>query len=150
MKTSPRFDLAIQTLYQAFHKQTLHPESCHHCAVGNILGQNDSWKHLSDAHGSLVLNYVGIINENFGKRFAGYKPSELLQIEAAFLKGCGYDLPLKKNSKRPKNPKDKSVLFEGLSATVTLLCQLEGIKDVMDCSKLFDFERINSKSLVLV
>ena len=46
MKTTKRFDLAIQKLYQAFHNNTLNPDDCKLCAVGNILDNNDNWKHL--------------------------------------------------------------------------------------------------------
>ncbi|HLV14034.1 MAG TPA: hypothetical protein VKY41_02560 [Xanthomarina sp.] len=140
MKTTKRLDLALQKLYVAFQNNTLHPECCKQCAVGNILDNNDSWKHLSDQHGSLNLNYVGLVNQNFGRKFNGYSPLELLQIEAVFLKACGYQLPLHNKNKRPKNPTDKDVLFEGLSAVVRFLCKLDQIQDVMDCSELFQYK----------
>jgi hypothetical protein len=148
MKTSKRLDLAIQKLYTAFQNNTLHPECCKQCAVGNILDHTDSWKHLSDQHGSLKLNYVGLVNQNFGKRFNGYSPIELLQIEAEFLKGCGYQLPFHHKNKKPKDPTDKDVLFLGLSAVVTFLCHLDQLPDVMDCSELFKYT-INPKTLKL-
>jgi hypothetical protein len=148
MKTSKRLDLAIQKLYTAFQNNTLHPECCKQCAVGNILDHTDSWKHLSDQHGSLKLNYVGLVNQNFGKTFNGYSPLELLQIEAEFLKGCGYQLPFHHKNKKPKDPTDKDVLFLGLSAVVTFLCHLDQLPDVMDCSELFKYT-INPKTLKL-
>jgi hypothetical protein len=135
-----RLHQAITKLYNAFHNDQLHPECCQQCAVGNILDNNDSWKHLSDEHGSLELNYVGVVNQKFGKRFNGYTPFELLQIEAHFLKGCGYTLPLHHAGKKPKNPKDKDILFNGLSETIKFLCELDGIDNVMDYSKLFEVE----------
>ncbi|MBJ7879115.1 Na(+)-translocating NADH-quinone reductase subunit F [Gelidibacter salicanalis] len=138
MKTSHRLDLAIQKLYTAFHSNALHPECCKQCAVGNILDNTDAWKHLSDNHGSLQLNYVGLVHQNFGRTFNGYSPSELLQIEATFLRGCGYSLPLGHNGTKPKNPRSKVVFFEGLSATVALLCALDGIDNIMDYSNLFE------------
>ena len=140
MKTSERFDNAIEKLYNAFHNGTLNPECCKQCAVGNISDNTDSWRHLTDNHGSTVLNYVGIVNENFGRKIKGYKPSELLQIEASFLRGCGYSLPLNYASHRPEDPTSKEILFDGLCATVSFLCALEGIPDIMDYSELFDFE----------
>ncbi|MGB3774810.1 MAG: Na(+)-translocating NADH-quinone reductase subunit F [Leeuwenhoekiella sp.] len=140
MKTSGRLEQAITKLYTAFHNDTLHPECCKSCAVGNILDNSDAWRHLSDNHGSLVLNYVGRVNEGFGRRINGYTPSELLKIEAVFLEGCGYNLPLGRKSKRPKDPTSKEVLFNGLNAAVSFLCYLDGIDDVMDYSKLFEFE----------
>lgn len=138
MKTSNRLDQAIKKLYVAFHNNTLHPECCQQCAVGNILDNKDSWKHLSDEHGSLTLNYLGLVHQNFGRKFNGYSPHELLQIEAIFLKGCGYSLPLHHAGKKPKNPQDKDILFKGLSETVKFLCELDGVENVMDYSKLFE------------
>jgi hypothetical protein len=139
MKTSPRFDHAIKKLYTAFHNNTLNPEDCKQCAVGNILDNKDSWKHLTDMHGSVKLNYVGLIHQNLGRKFNGYSPLELLQIEAAFLKGCGYRLGLNYCHK-PDYFKNKSILFNGLCEVVSQLCILDGIRNMMDCSLLFKFE----------
>ena len=141
MKTTPRFEAAIQNLYRAFHSETLNPECCNQCAVGTILGGSDAWKHLSDHHGSYQLNYVGKVHEMMGRRFQGYLPSELLRIENAFLQGCGYQLPLRYSHFKPSNPKDKEVVFDGLCATVTVLCKLDGIINTKDISVLFHFEK---------
>ncbi len=140
MNTQSRLDLAIQKLYKAFHTNELHPECCKLCAVGNILDNKDAWKHLSDEHGSLNLNYVGMVNQKLGKKFNGYSPLELLQIEATFLKGCGYSLPLNHKGEKPQNPQDKDILFNALSDTIAFLCKLDGADNVMDYSKLFEFE----------
>ncbi|WP_242155380.1 Na(+)-translocating NADH-quinone reductase subunit F [Aestuariivivens sediminis] len=131
-KTTNRFESALKKLYTAFHNNTLNPECCKQCAVGNILDNSDSWKHLSDTHGSLQLNYIGRVNEVFDKRFNGYSPSELLQIEATFLKACGYQLPLHHKNKKPKNPTAKDNLFKGLSAVISYLCYLDNIDNFMD------------------
>src|SRR5690606_15027101 len=150
MKTTKRLDLAIQKLYKAFHNHTLDPECCKQCAVGNILDQTDSWKHVSDNHGSLKLNYVGLVNQNLGKKFNGYSPLELLEIEATFLKACGYHLPLHHKNKKPKKPIDKDVLFLALSAVIQFLCTLDKISDVMDCSKVLQYEvSVTDKSTLL-
>lgn len=137
MKTTARFENAIAKLYQAFNNNTLHPEYCHRCAVGNILDNIDSWQHLTDRHGSGKLNYVGLVNQNFGKRFAGYTALELLEIECVFLKACGYSLPLIPGSKRPENSEDKNMLFHGLCAVITYLCELDNIANVMEYKQLF-------------
>jgi hypothetical protein len=63
--TTTRFDLAVKKLYKAFHNNTLNPDDCKHCAVGNILDCSDSWKNLTDRHGAVTLNYVGLVNQNF-------------------------------------------------------------------------------------
>ena len=59
---------ALSKLNTAFYDNTLHPECCIACAVGNICDNRDAWKHFTDVHGSLKLNYVGQVNEAFGKR----------------------------------------------------------------------------------
>ncbi|MGJ5642409.1 Na(+)-translocating NADH-quinone reductase subunit F [Formosa sp. S-31] len=140
MKTTSRFNTAIQKLYTAFHDNSLHPECCKSCAVGNILDRTDSWKYLSDSHGTTKLNYLGQVHQNLGRRFNGYTPLELLQIEAEFLKACGYTVPLHHKNRKPKSPLSKDNLFKGLSAVVSLLCLFDGIPDVMDCSRLFQYE----------
>ena len=141
MKTSPRLDQAITKLYSAFHNNELNPECCKSCAVGNILDNTDTWKYLTERHGSLTLSYIGRLNEGFGRRINGYTPSELLRVEAVFLKGCGYELPLIRNSKRPEKPTEKEVLFDGLCAAVAFLCKLDGVENVMDYSRLFECEQ---------
>ena len=138
MKTSQRLESAIKKLYTAFHNNELHPECCKQCAVGNILDNTDSWKHLSDEHGALELNYIGNVHQMLGRKFNGYSPLELLHIEARLLKACGYQLPLHHKNKKPKNPTDNDVLFEGLTAVVTYLCKLDNIPNVMDYTKLFE------------
>lgn len=140
MKASKRFNNAIEKLYQAFYNSTLNPDCCLQCAVGNICDNTDAWRHLTPAHGSTELSYLGELNEAFGRRIAGYKPSELLRLEAVFLRASGYELPITHTSRKPKKPVSKDVLFKGLTAAVGYLCELEGISDVMDCSKLFDFK----------
>ncbi len=138
MTAPKRLENAIHKLYVAFHNNELHPECCKSCAVGNILDRTDSWKHLSDEHGSLNLNYVGKVHQSFGRRFNGYTPMELLQIEATFLKACNYELPFRHNHKKPDNPKDKDLLFNGLSEVVRFLCQLDCVPNVMDYTRLFE------------
>jgi hypothetical protein len=145
MITSLRFENAIKKLYEAFHNNSLNPECCTQCAVGNILNNTESWKHLSDNHGSIELNYVGKVHQNLGRKFNGYTPIELLTIEATFLKGCGYDIPLNYKNDKPQNPTNKDILFKGLTAVINYLCRIEGIKNVMDYSKLFEVENDRPK-----
>jgi len=141
MYLTPRVEQAVNKLYKAFHNNTLHPECCKKCAVGNICNNIDSWQHLSDNHGSLRLNYIGSVHQQLGRKFYGFTPQEILRIEAAFLKGCGYSLPLHYKGIRPTNPTDKETLFNGLCAVVELLCELDGIKNIMDYNELFSFDK---------
>ena len=69
----------------------------------------------------------------------GYSPSELLTIEAVFLRGCGYSLPFRR-SERKVDPRDKEAQFNGLCAVVEYLCALDGVNNVMDVSRLFEYE----------
>ena len=149
MTTTPRLDAAIKKLYTAFHNNTLHPECCQQCAVGNILDNKEHWKNLSDNHGSLQLNYVGRVHQTLGRTFNGYSPLELLQIEYLFLKACGFQVPLHFKNNTPKNLTDKDVLFKGLYAVITYLCELDGVSNVMDYAKLFEVENNEPKYAVV-
>lgn len=140
MKTPERLEQALVKLYKAFHNNELNPEDCAACAVGNILDNHDSWKHLSNDHGSLELNYIGTVHQRLGRRFNGYTPKELLQIEKVFLEACGFQTPLCHYNSKPNNPTDKEVLFNGLNAVVSLLCKLDNVPDVMEYAKLFEYE----------
>ncbi|MFD1614702.1 Na(+)-translocating NADH-quinone reductase subunit F [Gelatiniphilus marinus] len=145
MKTSFRLESAIKKLYTAYHSNQLFPECCKQCAVGNILDKTDGWKHLSDYHGTLQLNYIGRVHQNLGRKFNGYSPLELLQIEAVFLTACGYQLPLNHKNNKPKNPKDNDVLFDGLCAVISYLCKLDDLNNVMEYTKLFEVEHNKPK-----
>ncbi|PWH81688.1 Na(+)-translocating NADH-quinone reductase subunit F [Algibacter marinivivus] len=145
METSTRLGSALKKLYTAFHNNTLNPECCKQCAVGNILSHTDNWKHLSDSHGALELNYIGKVHQTLGRKFNGYSPIELLKIEHIFLKACGYQLPLHYKNKKPKNPTDKTILFNGLYAVISFLCELDEIANVMDYTKLFEVENDKPK-----
>jgi len=145
MSITPRLERALSKLYEAFHSDQLNPECCKQCAVGNICNNNDTWKHLTYEHGSKDLTYVGLVNEKFGRKIYGYSPKQLLEIEAVFLRACGYGLPIRPNSERPTNANDKELLFNGLCAVVGYLCVLDGVKNVMDYSRLFEYEGTSAK-----
>ena len=139
MNLPTRLDSAIKKLYAAFHEGRLHPECCTQCAVGTICDNSDAWRHLSDAHGSPHVNYVGLVHQRLGRTINGYTPLELLKIEAVFLAACGYGVPMSRDSVRPVDPSNKDILFKGLCAVVAHLCLLDGVKDVMDYSQLFQY-----------
>ena len=145
MRTPPRLERALTKLYTAFHSGELNPECNRGCAVGNICDNTTTWRYLTEAHGSLKLSYIGNLNEYFGRRVFGYSPSELLRIEVVFLRACGYELPLKLGSKRPKDPQNKDMLFNALCATVAFLCKLDGVPNVMEYAKLFEYENDQPK-----
>lgn len=140
MKTTERLEQALTKLYIAFHNNKLNPECCSACAVGNILDNIDSWKYLSNEHGSLQLSYIGRVHQRLGRRFNGYTPQELLQIEKVFLEACGFKTPLCHYNPKPQNPRDKEILFNGLCAVVGFLCKIDNISNVMEYSKIFEYE----------
>lgn len=140
MKTTKRLEQALIKLYNAYHNDRLNPEDCTACAVGNILDNHESWKHLTLQHGSLQLSYVGRVHQNLGRKFNGYSPLEILQIEKIFLEACGFKTPLCHYNRKPLNPTDKDLLFKGLNAVVAYLCKLDNIPNVMDFSKIFEQE----------
>mgnify|MGYP001818880028 CR=1 FL=1 len=145
MKTLTRLEFAINKLYKAFHNNTLNPDCSKQCAVGNILDNTDSWKHLSDHHGAIELNYIGKVHETLGRKFNGYSPLELLKIEATFLKACGYTVPLHHKNDKPQNSTNKDILFFGLVAVIEFLCKLDNVANVMDYTKLFEFKNEKTK-----
>ncbi|KAA3625775.1 MAG: Na(+)-translocating NADH-quinone reductase subunit F [Flavobacterium sp.] len=140
MITSSRFDRAIRKLYAAFHSNNLHPECAMQCAVGTICDNTDAWKHFSNEHGSTQLNYVGRVHEGLGRKINGYAPSELMKIEAAFLDGCGYQLPLKAGNYRPQLPLDQDVLFQGLCKAIEVLCKLDNLPQLMDVGEQLNYQ----------
>ncbi len=144
MKFPTRLENAINKLYKAFHNDMLIPECPNQCAVGNVCDNRDFWKGFTDEHGSAQLNYVGKVNELFGKRYYGYSPLELLRLEQEFLKGCGFQIPLDVKKNGPQKNVSKEVLFDGLCASVSYLCTLDKVPNVMDYSRLFDY-RSSSK-----
>jgi hypothetical protein len=145
MQTPKRLEEALIKLYNAFHNNTLNPEDCAACAVGNILDNLDSWKHLSNEHGSLELSYIGRVHQNLGRKFNGYTPKEILQIEKIFLEACGFKTPLCHYNTKPQDPQNKEMLFNGLCAVVSFLCSLESLPDVMEYSKLFEYDQKEPK-----
>ena len=146
MQFPKRLENAINKLYEAFHNDMLIPECPCRCAVGNVCDNRDFWKGFTDEHGSAMLNYVGNVNELFGKRFYGYSPSQLLKLEQEFLLGCGFTIPLNPRKNSPQKQVSKETLFDGLSAAVGYLCQLDGIPNVMDYGKLFDYNKEEAHS----
>jgi len=138
-----RLEKALVKLYNAFHNDELNPECCSACAVGNILDKDDSWREFSITHGSLKLTHIGSVYEKAGKTFNGYSPLEILQIEKVFLEACGFKLPLCYYNPKPKDPRNKEILFNGLSAVVNLLCDLDNVSNVMGYSKIFEYDNEN-------
>lgn len=150
MRYTQRFENAIAKLYSAFTCGKLNPECCIQCAAGNIVDNKDYWKHFSDTHGSLKLNYVGNVHEFLGRRINGYLPSEILKTEYIFLQACGYGLPFSARSIKPKLPHSQDTLFNGLCAVITYLGALDGIENVMEVTGVFEKVLENRKLMMVV
>ena len=88
----------------------------------------------------MQLNYIGSVHQKLGRTFNGYTPKQLLKIEKIFLEACGFKTPLCHYNQKPINPRNKELLFNGLTAVISYLCKLDGVPNVMDYSKLFEYE----------
>lgn len=150
MKLPHRLEQAALKLYEAYYDKSLQPDCCHLCAVGNILDRKDFWKHFTDKHGSVQLNYVGLVHQNIGRTYKGYTPLQLLEIESVFLNACGFSLPLKRGSESPKITEDQ--LYFALMTTIRHLCKLEGIDSFMSLSPILqndsEAQKISDKKFV--
>ena len=149
MQLPYRLEKALNKLYTAFYNEQLDPENCCHCAVGNICDNIDAWKHFTDIHGSIKLNYLGRLHETLGKRINGYSPLELLSIEAVFLKACGYSLTSKNRLLKPAKIIDREMKFRGLCAAIDYLCALDNVENVMELYKRFDLTAKRKGSVVV-
>ena len=129
-----RFTRAIEKLYTAFHEGTLNAMNCKQCAVGNICNNKSDWRYIVEYGADMfALSHdkdpKGVINE------AGYSIVELMKIEKLFMYG------VKAIGQRHKHcHRDEDGQFKGLCAVVEYLCELDGIPNVMDFSKLFETE----------
>mgnify|MGYP000533657172 CR=1 FL=1 len=54
-----------------------------------------------------------------GRKFNGYTPQEILQIEKVFLDACGFKTPLCHYNKKPENPTaNDRLLIENIEFTI--------------------------------
>ena len=143
MDLPSRLEQALTKLYTAFYQDRLDPENCKYCAVGNICDNQDFWKHFTDIHGSEQLNYLGQLNQEFGKTFKGYSPKELLKTEAVFLNGCGYTFSPRKRLLKPAEKIDRDMMFNGMYSVVAYLCAIDGLSNIMDVSRRFESEMLH-------
>lgn len=136
-----RFTRAIEKLYTAFHKGELKATDSCACAVGNICNNKRGW---NDTNNFVEENYVKGSNYYDAEVFlkeenVGYNFIEIATIEKIFLTSMGYCIPFNIFVWRSIN-ETKETQFKGLCAVVEYLCELDGIPNVMDFSKLFETE----------
>ena len=143
MKTTKRFDRAVIKLYNAFHNGTLNAMDCEECAVGNICDNSDEW----------AINDKFDLNNKWNNRpipkhieiSTGYSKKELETIETLFVYGVKNGYQYKHKHEGANERKDKEIQFKGLCAVVEYLCELDGIKNVLDYTKLFETENDKPK-----
>lgn len=127
MKTSERFTNAVTKLYNAFHKGELNAMDTCACAVGNICNNTPEWSRIN-------LHTENAIN-------TGYSAKELWRIELLFMFGKDGE----RDAEVTKQPRYNDNVFEALCDVIEYLCELDGIPNVMDYSKLFETENNEPK-----
>lgn len=128
MKHSERFTNAVTKLYNAFHNGTLNAYDCQKCAIGSLCDGSDLWNRIRTSWLSQFdpSKYKGEVKELIDS--TGYSPQEILRIEKRFV--SQFD--------GLRTADNKEYQFKGLCAVVEYLCELEGIPNVMDYTKLFE------------
>lgn len=133
MKTqlTPRLEHSIAVLYNAFHNGTLNAFKCKACAVGNIVGHGD-WKmhYCGEIHRGYLLTEKDKYFKFPENKF--YSNPEIMEVERVFLMEWA-----KENG---GSGTDKEIQFKGLYAVIEYLCELDGVENVMDYTKLFETE----------
>lgn len=126
MKTTKRYDKAVNQLYNAFNKGTLNAFSCKACAVGNMVGHG-RWKINTIFQGNIVrLKDTSIFF--LPPEHDDYTVKELDKIEYIFL--SNFDLV-------NKNGSNKESQFKGLMAVIEYLAELDGIKSISEQYEAF-------------
>lgn len=128
MKTTKRFDRAVTKLYNAFHNGELSAYDCTKCAVGNMCDNSSDWSSLRFCLGGDLKVYAPQ-HAYIAIEQTGYSDKEILHIENTFM-SC-FSGPDTEHSKQHQ--------FEGLEAVVKYLCELDGIDNVMEYTKIFDY-----------
>ena len=168
MKTPIRFENAVRKLYDAYHEGKLHKGNCTACAVGNICNNQGDWKTVfvtGTDSGHQTINPQGYVPNyltDSGLLFepqrvideTGYTWEELARVESAFetntylaknFNGGGYrnyrsDKFIDKlDSLKPEfQEKLKDDQYDGLCAVIEVLCDIEGIENIMDFKNIFN------------
>jgi len=139
MKTTKRFDKAVIKLYNAFHKGRLNSNHCGACAVGNIVGHG-FWS--GGAPSDYIIGVRMVREITINDNVSGYNKKELAGIEYRFIMAVHSSGPTYNGKKGRYNEKKKDH-FRGLCAVVEYLCELDNIPNVMDFTKLFEYNKEN-------
>ncbi len=134
MKTTKRLTKAMTRLYNGFHKGKLYAGSCDSCAVGNMVGGKANWYFALRVYTKAFKNHSYDIFTPLGLeqiRETGYSINEIEKIENIF------ERTVRHNAFQHKQTKEGQ--FKGLEAVIKYLCELDGIDNVMDYTKVFDY-----------
>jgi hypothetical protein len=158
MKTSERFNRAVQALVSSYFNSTLVKGNCSACAVGNIVAAgiegkvyskeignyityrcdkpNYGWRNVfltvGDEQGIWPHNYEGIPKEIIDA--TGYSWEQLAMVEKTFEVNTKIFFD---DYKRYTPEQIDADQYEGLMAVVDVLCQIEGIDDASEYKALF-------------
>ena len=116
-----RLETAVTKLYNAYHNNELDAYQCSACAVGNILGHGAWLLHVPCEDHFFASSHPYITNN-----CSGYSIIELMNVERLFL------------TEIVGSKQTKETQFNGLEAVVKYLCELEGVENFMDYTKLFE------------
>lgn len=138
--TPERFNRAIAALVKAFFDGMLRKGDCTACAVGNICEGRSEWSNvfMTTSSGRQVLwteEYTGIAKELINK--TGYHWTELSRLEKAFehnTRISGHDYLFTNQSAIMEYQ------YNGLMAVVSVLCEIEGIKEVEKVKEMFSYQ----------
>jgi len=129
-----RFTDAVTKLYNAFHEDRLDAWDCKSCAVGNICDNKNDWSAIRwTLNGKFRPEFfLGEAKAQILK--TGYSPFEILTIENVFTGAMEFEKRFEKESQ-----------FNGLSAVIEYLCELDNIPNIMDYKTLFETENDKPK-----
>jgi len=138
MKKTKRFNQAVMVLYNAFHENRLDAFSCKACVVGNMIKGSKIWRMNNVIGIEKGLSPVKAEGRYYSPPFhKDYSEQELLNIEAVFLTEW--------SKEKSYDGTNKEIQFKGLCAVVEYLCELDGIKNVLDYTKIFETENDKPK-----
>jgi len=153
MKTTERFNNAVNKLYKAYSNGTLDSMDCKHCAVGNLCCNEDSWASIG------TFGTVDRISKDFINK-TNYSNIELAQIEYIFLYGdeinsfsntiSNYKVKIGYATKQQQ----KELQLKGLIMVIKYLAELDGIDNQFNFKRsfkrVFNKEKGRIRSMALI
>ena len=126
---TPRFNRAVNKLYNAFVDGELNPMDCKACAVGNMCDNNYQWKYFKFSQPTLR----GLGQAENCIKPTGYSAEEILNIESLYMNGClvehvsEADIEMS-NSCILEKDRPEHLNLKALLLVIDYLAELDGIK----------------------